>query len=618
VDFVEFYRSTSPRTLRYAYGLTGDLPQAQDVVQEAYARAWQRWRKVSGYDDAEAWLRLVVTRLVFDWWRHLAVRRKAPTARESIVPPPSEDTVLLTTALRQLPEPQRRALALHYLLDLPIGEIAAETGVPEGTVKSWLSRGRAGLAGALRDEADAAKVPPVEDVTRRARRRARTQVATAAGLAVLAILVAATVFLRGHAPDPNPPQPVAPTASPVSFQKLRQVGGVALPLPTGVDFGLSEVVGDRGYAAWRGSNGQLGLGAIDLATGKQLWPAQTMPGTFGDWNGMIALPNAIITIGERDDGTSPDKEMFVVDPATGKLRWHMGMDVNGFDILAYADLVMLADHDAKKTTAYDWVTGKPQWTIDGPVAAAFGMHTASDLTGPASWRSDGFQTLLSGNTLLQADPAGTLTEYAVATGKPTGRSWTGTGTGDVLAYEGSLYAVSGSELLVLRLENGAKWEKLYTAEAPVASSENVNRLRNLTPCGRGLICVMDGDMMQADLVALNGAQVAWRTPMKGIETVLPAADHLLISGAGPDGPSSSLLDAGGKETLTDAERKATAMRVSADAVFLFHDGHLFALDLATMRRTDLGEFTPAGLGPGIGTNALIATTAEGFVVYRFG
>lgn len=38
MDFAEFYRVTSPRTLRYAYGLTGDLAQAQDVVQEAYAR----------------------------------------------------------------------------------------------------------------------------------------------------------------------------------------------------------------------------------------------------------------------------------------------------------------------------------------------------------------------------------------------------------------------------------------------------------------------------------------------------------------------------------------------------------------------------------------------------
>jgi RNA polymerase sigma-70 factor (ECF subfamily) len=44
---------------------------------------------------------------------------------------------------------QRRALALHYLLDRSVGEIAQETGASSGTVKSWLARGRAGLAAAL-------------------------------------------------------------------------------------------------------------------------------------------------------------------------------------------------------------------------------------------------------------------------------------------------------------------------------------------------------------------------------------------------------------------------------------------------------------------------------------
>ena len=57
--------------------------------------------------------------------------------------------MLLTQALRQLPMQQRRALALHYLLDLPVSQIAAETGAAEGTVKSWLARGRTALAAML-------------------------------------------------------------------------------------------------------------------------------------------------------------------------------------------------------------------------------------------------------------------------------------------------------------------------------------------------------------------------------------------------------------------------------------------------------------------------------------
>lgn len=149
--FDAFYRGTATRLLRYAYGLTGDPAEAQDLVQEAYARAWQRWRRVSGYEDAEAWLRLIVTRLATDRWRRLSVRRARAQRPPDPVAPPSEDTVLLVAALRTLPAGHRRALALHYLLDRSVAEIAAETGVSVNTVKSWLARGRGGLAAALGD-----------------------------------------------------------------------------------------------------------------------------------------------------------------------------------------------------------------------------------------------------------------------------------------------------------------------------------------------------------------------------------------------------------------------------------------------------------------------------------
>ncbi len=147
-DFDEFYRATAHRTLRYAYAVTGDLGHAQDLTQEAYVRAWQRWRTVTGYDNAEAWLRVVVTRLATDRWRRLAVRRRFAERDQPVPPaqPPSEDTVLVSTALRRLPLQQRRVVAMHYLLDLPVSQIAAETGTAEGTVKSWLSRGRTTLA----------------------------------------------------------------------------------------------------------------------------------------------------------------------------------------------------------------------------------------------------------------------------------------------------------------------------------------------------------------------------------------------------------------------------------------------------------------------------------------
>jgi RNA polymerase sigma-70 factor, ECF subfamily len=149
--FDEFYRATSVRLMRYGYAVSGDLVEAQDLVQEAYTRAWQQWRTLVEHPNPEGWVRLVVARLATDRWRRLgrwraALLRSGPPESTA---PPNEDTVLVVAALRQLPVAQRQVMALHYLFDLPVSEIATETGVPVGTVKSWLSRGRAGLAAAL-------------------------------------------------------------------------------------------------------------------------------------------------------------------------------------------------------------------------------------------------------------------------------------------------------------------------------------------------------------------------------------------------------------------------------------------------------------------------------------
>jgi RNA polymerase sigma-70 factor (ECF subfamily) len=159
--FDELYASTSPRLLRYAYALTGDLAEAQDVVQEAYVRAWRHWGQVATHPAPEAWLRLTASRLATDRYRRLAGLRRATTRSGPTPPqePPSEDAVLLAAALRRIPPDQRRALALHHLLDQPVSEIALELGVPVGTVKSWLSRGRASLAAQLESRTE---VPDAE------------------------------------------------------------------------------------------------------------------------------------------------------------------------------------------------------------------------------------------------------------------------------------------------------------------------------------------------------------------------------------------------------------------------------------------------------------------------
>jgi RNA polymerase sigma-70 factor (ECF subfamily) len=149
--FDEFYRGSRQRLLGFVYVLTGDLAEAQDAVQEAYVRAWQRWSTVGRYDEPEAWVRVVASRIAVSRWRSLRSRARAYLRHGVVetVPAPSTDTVEVVAALRQLPEEQRVALALYYLLGMPVADVARETNAPVGTVKARLSRGRTALAGLL-------------------------------------------------------------------------------------------------------------------------------------------------------------------------------------------------------------------------------------------------------------------------------------------------------------------------------------------------------------------------------------------------------------------------------------------------------------------------------------
>src|SRR5215469_2243222 len=158
-DFEDFYAAAAARIVRHALALTADLAEAEDIAQEAFARAWQRWPLVSRCDSPEAWVRRVASNLAVSRWRRLRVARSAaiqPDA-ERHYPEISPDTVALVAGLRKLPERQRLVLVLHYLGDCTVEQIAAELGCPAGSVKGWLSRGRAALAAAMRADDDPAQ-----------------------------------------------------------------------------------------------------------------------------------------------------------------------------------------------------------------------------------------------------------------------------------------------------------------------------------------------------------------------------------------------------------------------------------------------------------------------------
>ena len=140
------------RLVGQLFAVCGDLAEAEDVVAEAFARAVQRRKAFEKLDNPEAWLRTVAVNLSRSRFRR---RLRAVGASEAPRPPDlDDDRLALMAALRQLPAPQREAIALHYLADLPIHEVAAATGAPVGTVKARLSRGRTALAVLLADAPD--------------------------------------------------------------------------------------------------------------------------------------------------------------------------------------------------------------------------------------------------------------------------------------------------------------------------------------------------------------------------------------------------------------------------------------------------------------------------------
>ncbi|EPH41596.1 putative RNA polymerase sigma factor SigW [Streptomyces aurantiacus JA 4570] len=152
-EFEEFYAHAVRRLTGQLYVMLGDLHEAQDVVQEAFVKAWSRRGRLRREAAPEAWIRTVAWRLALRrrqglfraeraWQRH-----GGPGAAEA----PDPGSVVLVEALKELSPQQRRTVALRYVCDLSVEQIAQETGLSTGTVKTHLSRGRAALAPRLRD-----------------------------------------------------------------------------------------------------------------------------------------------------------------------------------------------------------------------------------------------------------------------------------------------------------------------------------------------------------------------------------------------------------------------------------------------------------------------------------
>jgi RNA polymerase sigma-70 factor, ECF subfamily len=152
--FDEFYAGAYRRVVGQVFALLGDLAEAEDVTQDAFAKASFQWKRIAAYDQPEAWVRRVAfnhaynsTRRARRWLQAMA--RHGPPQE---VPALSADRLDLHHALGRLAPRHREVLVLHYVAELPLEEVARQLRLPLGTVKSRLSRARGALAQQLGDQ----------------------------------------------------------------------------------------------------------------------------------------------------------------------------------------------------------------------------------------------------------------------------------------------------------------------------------------------------------------------------------------------------------------------------------------------------------------------------------
>jgi RNA polymerase sigma-70 factor (sigma-E family) len=131
---------------RVAYRLLGDRSEAEDVAQEACARAYSKWGSVQNH--AEPWCVRVASNLALDILRarSRANRRNERMRRnETTQTPIVDDRIDLYAALQKLPRRQRETVVLRYLGDLSEAQTADLIGCSVGSVKTHASRGLAAL-----------------------------------------------------------------------------------------------------------------------------------------------------------------------------------------------------------------------------------------------------------------------------------------------------------------------------------------------------------------------------------------------------------------------------------------------------------------------------------------
>jgi RNA polymerase sigma factor (sigma-70 family) len=148
--FEDFYAREFPAVVGLAYALSGSRAGSEDLAQEAFLAAHRDWERVGAFERPDLWIRRVVSNLSISLLRRRYAEARAlgrlVLRTRTTLPELSAEDAEFWAAVRSLPRRQAQAIALYYLEDRPVAEIARILGTADGTVKKHLYEGRRALS----------------------------------------------------------------------------------------------------------------------------------------------------------------------------------------------------------------------------------------------------------------------------------------------------------------------------------------------------------------------------------------------------------------------------------------------------------------------------------------
>jgi len=316
-SFEAFYVREYPAVVRLAYALSGSRLVAEDIAQDAFLRAFHDWQRIR---RPSAWVRKVAVRRAGRTVQRRLLEARAlarlVAGRGPAVAELPEPDAEVWRAVRALPRRQAQVIALRYVTDAPVAEIARTLGLAEGTVKAQLHRGRQALAARLataggrttmtderlhraavaleRSVAELDVQRRLEELGRRHRRRRLTSLAMALVVSTAVLGGAVAAVRRGRGPEPA----AGPTAAPPA----RVVATLPLPgTPVAVAVGAGGV--------WVVAADRNQVVRLDPGTGRVV---ATVPLPVGPAQLALA-PDALWVL------SPPDNSVSRIDPATGRV-----------------------------------------------------------------------------------------------------------------------------------------------------------------------------------------------------------------------------------------------------------------------------------------------------------